>query len=165
MKLFEYVVHMYYNIPIQKFTEKAMTALSIFEFLDTEDESTKESYRTIKRIINNTDEERINVPIYQLDMYVNPDDKVIPGRPPKRFSIIRVNAKPSKSDGSVKRWEATQPEIQMELCKAIERVNNLITRELRTHDKDLFFSEMVSKERKKSGQDMGGDPTTSAWNV
>jgi hypothetical protein len=127
------VFRKYLETPFEDFTSKLILAIGIFEVLDKFDPKDLED---LKRIEKNTTDE-LGISLYKLDRVVNP----VKGE--FKYTDNKFSFNSSIKHHSI---TLTENEIQVNLCQAIRRVNDIVFKNLKPYKIEQSFESMGIKE-------------------
>lgn len=127
MKLITFIVNHYVSIPYERFTDKAIEALSLLRMIK---DTKEEDIERVEYLIENTNE-KVRVSIYKLDRNINPTKG--------EFSIVARKAefkRNSMVDGKIN-ITLTEDSMQYYLCCAISEINDIVFNNLQRYEEEL----------------------------
>ena len=156
MQLISFVVQHYVSLPYQKFTEKIIAALAIFQVIQKQTQDEKKAMEfeydelEIMWIEENTNV-KVMVPIYVLDRCVNPakgEFRVTQNRVTFDTNI------PDENDAEMaKQVTLTENQIQKYLCMAIRRVNDIVMKNVKSYSEEIPIPDLGMMSTGETGLD------------
>ncbi|KKN77145.1 hypothetical protein LCGC14_0363420 [marine sediment metagenome] len=140
MQLVSFVVQHYVALPYQKFTEKVIAALAIFQVIQKQTQDPKKVMEfendelEIMWIEENTNT-KVMVPIYVLDRCVNPAKGEF--RVTQNKVTFDTNIPDENAEDMAKQVELTENQIQKYLCMAIRRVNDIVMKNVKAYSEEI----------------------------
>lgn len=140
MQLVSFAVQHYVSLPYQKFTEKVVAALAIFQIIQ------KQTQDPLKAIEFENDEleilwieentnMKVMVPLYILDRCVNPAKGEF--RVTQNRVTFDTNVPEDHDKDMAKQVQLTENQIQYYLCKAIRRVNDVVMKNVKNYSDEI----------------------------
>jgi len=140
MQLVSFAIQHYVSIPYQKFTEKVIAALAVFQVIqrqtgDSDKANEFENDEMEVLWIEENCHPDVMVPIYILDRCVNPAKGEFHVTHNKVTFETNV---PDESDtGSNKTVTLTENQIQRFMCGAIRRVNDIVMKNVKSYSEEI----------------------------
>lgn len=136
MQLVSFAVQHYVSLPYQKFTEKIIAALAIFQVIQRAKENEGFEYDELELawIEQNTHED-LCIPIYILDRCVNPTKGEF--KPSHNKITFDTNIPDVDNPEVPKQVTLTENQIQNYLCMAIRRVNDIVMKSVKAYSEEI----------------------------
>ena len=140
MQLISFVVQHYVSLPYQKFTEKIIAALAIFQVIQkqTQDPQKVVEFENDELEIMWIEENthiKVMIPIYVLDRCVNPTKGEF--RVAQNKVTFDTKIPDENDEDTAKQVTLTENQIQKYLCMAIRRVNDIVMKNVKAYSEEI----------------------------
>lgn len=155
MQLVSFAITHYVSIQYERFTDKIIAALAIFQVIQKKEDNTEmEEDEMEVRWIEENSHPDVMVPIYILDRYINPIKR--------EFNIARnritfdTNLKDEHDKELSKQITLTENQIQYYLCKSIRRVNDIVMKNIKVYCDEIPLPDLgaIATDDKTSFEDV-----------
>lgn len=163
MQLVSFVVQHYVSLPYQKFTEKIIAALAIFQIIQRQVANLQSDNATMQKAIEFENDEleimwieentnlKVMVPIYVLDRCVNPAKGEF--RVTQNKVNFDTNIPDENNEEMAKQIELTENQIQKYLCMAIRRVNDIVMKNVKSYSEEIPIPDLGMQSTGETGLD------------
>lgn len=143
MQLVSFAINHYVAIPYERFTDKIIAAISIFQVIESGTYDTDDELEIIW--IEQNTHPQVNVPIYVLDRCINPSK----GEFKKAANKVTFDTNEKDENGMYKQVTLTENQMQYHLCGAIRRVNDLIMKTVKKYNDEIPLPDLSQTEVKE----------------
>ena len=134
-----------FAIPLQSFSEKVSTAISIAE---SQEDFPKEDLERLKEIMEDTTK-KYCVPLAILDLYVDPSKGIDVTTYERNIDILSRKIKDEDDETAYKKFKLSRYTIQKLLFDAVTEVMTIMNRFFMKYNEEIDFSSMGEGESKK----------------
>ena len=149
MQLVSFGVQHYVSIPYQKFTEKIIAALAVFQVIERKTENPDFENDELEILwIEENCHPNVMVPVYVLDRCVNPSK----GEFRVTANTVTFDTNVPRDDEADMRKQVTLTEnqIQYYLCNAIRRVNDIIMKNVKSYSEEIPIPDLGGMDTEPS---------------
>jgi len=152
MLLISWAANLYARIDYEKFTHKVISALSLFEVIESPNlEEDKLEFETdIARIewLRDFTHKDVMVNLYKLDRIINPSKKGIEKESTTyTFKFIREDAKERALKNENIEIDITPSQAQKYLCMAIEEIDRIVFRNLTKYSDEFAMPTLTTEKQ------------------